>query len=43
MFLNEAMVALAGLPGLCLAAGTVSWKPGLMPVPGEIPVTIGKD
>jgi cytochrome P450 len=43
MFLAEAMVALVGLPGLRMAARTVSWKPGLMPVPGEIPVTIRKD
>jgi len=43
MFLAEAMVALVGLPGLRMAARTVSWRPGLMPVPGEIPVTTRKD
>ena len=41
MFLNEAMRALIDLPYLRLVPGTVSWQPGLMPVPGEIPVTTG--
>jgi cytochrome P450 len=38
MFLGEAMRALIDLPHLSLAPGTVCWQPGLMPVPGEIPV-----
>jgi cytochrome P450 len=38
MFLGEAMRALIDLPQLSLAPGSVSWQPGLMPVPSEIPV-----
>ncbi len=38
LFLSEAMQALVDVPQLRLAPGTVSWQPGLMPVPGEIPV-----
>jgi cytochrome P450 len=38
MFLGEAMRALIDLPYLSPVPGTVSWQPGLMPVPGEIPV-----
>jgi cytochrome P450 len=43
MFLDESMQALIDLPHLSLAPVTVSWKPGLMPVPGEIPVTTRKE
>lgn len=43
MFLGEAMRALIDLPHLSLAPGTVSWQPGLMPVPGEIPVTTRRE
>jgi len=38
LFLGEVMQALIDVPHLSLAPGTVSWQPGLMPVPGEIPV-----
>jgi cytochrome P450 len=38
MFLAEAMRALIDMPQLSLVPGTVTWRPGLMPVPGDIPV-----
>jgi hypothetical protein len=43
VFLAEAMRALTDLPHLSLAPGTVSWQPGLMPVPGEIPVVTRRE
>lgn len=39
ILLEEAMRALIDLPVLSLASETISWQPGLMPVPDEIPVT----
>jgi len=43
MFLAEALRALTDLPHLSMAPGTVSWQPGLMPVPGEIPVVTRRE
>jgi cytochrome P450 len=43
MFLSEAMRALIDVPYLSLAPRTVSWQPGLMPVPGEVPVTTRRE